>query len=70
VPPPGDSGDLISPSNSAQYSYLANSPLVEQIQLKQGSNVRMTTTKSYEAAATVNVNGEPAARHAIRGRLE
>jgi hypothetical protein len=33
---------------SAAYSYLANSPLVEQVVFKQGANTRMTTTKSYD----------------------
>lgn len=35
-------------NNSATYSYFANSPLVQQILFKQGSNTRMTTTKSYD----------------------
>lgn len=35
-------------NNSATYSYLANSPLVQQIAFKQGSTTRMTTTKSYD----------------------
>jgi RHS repeat-associated protein len=34
--------------NSAAYNYAANSPLVGQITFKQGSAVRMTTTKSYD----------------------
>ncbi len=33
---------------SSTYSYLANSPLVEQISFKQGSTPVMTTTKSYD----------------------
>jgi RHS repeat-associated protein len=35
--------------NSATYGYLANSPLVGQIQFKQGSTLRMTTTKNYDS---------------------
>jgi RHS repeat-associated protein len=34
--------------NTATYSYIANSPLVGQIEFKQGVNTRMTTTKSYD----------------------
>ncbi|MDB6067534.1 MAG: type secretion protein Rhs [Pedosphaera sp.] len=34
--------------NSATYSYLANSPLVSQIDFKQSGAARMTTTKSYD----------------------
>jgi hypothetical protein len=34
--------------NSATYSYLANSPLIEQVVFKQGTTTRMTTTKSYD----------------------
>jgi RHS repeat-associated protein len=37
-----------SGGNTAEYSYLANSPLVEQIQFKNGGMVRMTTTKTYD----------------------
>lgn len=35
-------------TDSATYSYLANSPLVSQIVFKQSSTVRMTTTKQYD----------------------
>lgn len=35
-------------TNSATYSYLANSPLVSQIVFKNGSATRMTTTKQYD----------------------
>ena len=45
------SGRLLTVSDgthSAEYDYLANSPLVEQIQFKQGTSTRMTTTKSYD----------------------
>src|SRR5206468_10231186 len=35
-------------SYAATYSYLANSPLVGQILFKNGSTVRMTTTKQYD----------------------
>jgi RHS repeat-associated protein len=35
-------------TNNAAYTYLANSPLVSQIVLKQNSTTRMTTTKSYD----------------------
>jgi RHS repeat-associated protein len=34
---------------SAEYSYLANSPLVEQIQFKHGDSVQMTTTRQYDS---------------------
>jgi hypothetical protein len=34
-------------TNSATYSYLANSPLVEQIASAQNAAARMTTTKAY-----------------------
>lgn len=34
--------------NSATYSYLANSPLVETITFKQSGTTRLTTTKSYD----------------------
>jgi RHS repeat-associated protein len=35
-------------TDSAMYSYLANSPLVSQIAFKQSSTTRMTTTKQYD----------------------
>jgi RHS repeat-associated protein len=35
-------------TNSATYSYLANSPLVSQIQFTNGGSLRMTTTKNYD----------------------
>jgi len=35
-------------TDSATYSYLSNSPLVQQINLKQGSTTRMTTSKTYD----------------------
>ena len=35
-------------TQSATYSYLANSPLVGQITFKQNTTTRMTTTKSYD----------------------
>jgi RHS repeat-associated protein len=35
-------------TQSATYSYLANSPLVAQITFKQSSTTRMTTTKAYD----------------------
>jgi len=34
--------------NSATYTYLANSPLVDNIAFKNGSTTRMTTTKTYD----------------------
>ena len=34
--------------DSATYSYLANSPLVNQITFKQNGNTRMTTSKYYD----------------------
>ncbi len=33
---------------SANYSYIANSPLVGQIDFKQGNTIRMTTNKQYD----------------------
>ncbi len=45
-----DSGRLDTVSDgahSATYGYLDNSSLVEQIQFKQSTTTRMTTTKSY-----------------------
>ena len=36
-------------TNSAAYSYLANSPLVSQIVFSNGTSLRMTTTKTYDA---------------------
>ena len=36
-------------TNSAVYTYLANSPLVGEIQFRQNGNVRMTTTKQYDS---------------------
>ncbi len=35
--------------NSATYSYVANSPLVSQIDFKNSGTLRMSTTKSYDA---------------------
>ncbi len=35
-------------TNSASYSFLANSPLVSQILFQQSGTTRMTTTKSYD----------------------
>ena len=35
-------------NNTASYGYVANSPLVGQVTFKQGANVRLTTTKSYD----------------------
>jgi RHS repeat-associated protein len=35
-------------THSATYSYLANSPLVDQISFKQNTTVRLTTTKQYD----------------------
>ncbi len=35
-------------TNSATYTYLANSPLVSQIAFKQNATTRMTTTKVYD----------------------
>jgi hypothetical protein len=35
-------------SNTANYNYLANSPLVSQIVFKQNSATRMTTSKAYD----------------------
>ncbi|HWN96203.1 MAG TPA: RHS repeat-associated core domain-containing protein, partial [Methylomirabilota bacterium] len=34
--------------NTASYSYVANSPLVSQIEFKQSGNARMTTIKSFD----------------------
>jgi len=33
---------------SAAYSYLANSPLISQINFRQSTTSRMTTTKTYD----------------------
>ena len=41
-----DSG--LTPLGSATYAYLDNSPLVEQIQFKQNTTTRMTTTRAYD----------------------
>ena len=35
-------------TNSATYSYIANSPLISQVLFKQNSTTRMTTSKSYD----------------------
>jgi RHS repeat-associated protein len=35
-------------TNSATYTYVANSPLVGQIEFKNNGNTRMTTTKAYD----------------------
>lgn len=35
-------------TNTAAYSYLANSPLVENVWFTNGSTLRMTTTKQYD----------------------
>jgi RHS repeat-associated protein len=35
-------------TNSATYTYVANSPLVNQIAFQQNSTTRMTTTKTYD----------------------
>jgi hypothetical protein len=41
--------DTVSSGNyAAGYSYVANSPLVSQINFKQGSVVKMTTAKAYD----------------------
>jgi len=37
-----------SPAYSATYTYLANSPLVNQITFKQSTTTQMTTTKQYD----------------------
>jgi RHS repeat-associated protein len=36
-------------SYSASYAYLANSPLISSVTFKDGSNTRLTTTKSYDS---------------------
>jgi hypothetical protein len=47
---------------SADYSYVANSPLIGQITFKQGSTLRMTTTKSYDYAnRLMSISSQPAA---------
>jgi RHS repeat-associated protein len=46
-----DSGRLTSVSHgdaSVTYSYLANSPLVEELVFKQGATTRLTTTRDYD----------------------
>ncbi len=35
-------------TNSAEYGYLANSPLVQSVTFKSGANPRLTTTKAYD----------------------
>ena len=41
--------DSVTSGNyAATYSYVANSPLVSQINFKQGSVVKMTTAKAYD----------------------
>ena len=35
-------------TNSATYTYLANSPLVSQITFKENTSTRMTTVKKYD----------------------
>ncbi len=39
---------VIEGTNSATYSYIANSPLVSQIVFQQNATTRMTTSKSYD----------------------
>jgi hypothetical protein len=51
---------------SATYSYLANSPLVEQVVFKQGANTRMTTTKSYDRLNRLSkISSVPSASSAV-----
>jgi YD repeat-containing protein len=54
-------------TNSASYSYLANSALVEQIAFRQSGTLRMTTSKHYDLlnrltaiTNTPSGSGEPA----------
>ena len=47
---------------SATYSYLANSPLISQIQFKSNTTVRLTTTKQYDNLnRLLNINSQPSA---------
>ena len=39
---------MIDGEYSAEYHYLANSPLVEQIDFRNGEATRMTTVKKYD----------------------
>ena len=57
----GDNG-----ANTATYSYLANSPLVSQISFKNGSTVRMTTTKQYDFInRLLSISSAPSASSAV-----
>jgi hypothetical protein len=38
----------LSPLSSAEYSYVANSPLVSQVLFRQSGTPKMTTTKTYD----------------------
>ncbi len=56
-------GLVAKSGNTATYSYLANSPLIEQVVFKQGTTTRMTTSKSYDkltrltSIGSVNASG-------------
>jgi RHS repeat-associated protein len=53
-------------TNSATYSYVANSPLVSQIHFTNGSTLRMTTTKSYDFLNRLSgISSLPSASSAI-----
>jgi RHS repeat-associated protein len=41
-------GAITNGANTATYSYVANSPLIGQIEFKQSGTTRMTTTKAYD----------------------
>ena len=41
-------GPVPASANSATYFYVANSPLIDHIQFKNGANLTMTTTRQYD----------------------
>jgi hypothetical protein len=52
---------------SAEYHYLANSPLVEQIELENGTEPRMTTWKQYDQLnRLVSIQSQPSNDKSIR----
>jgi len=53
-------------TNSATYSYAANSPLVGQIEFKNNGTTRMTTTKQYDALNRLStINSQPSSDTAV-----
>jgi L-lysine 2,3-aminomutase len=52
---------------SAQYHYVANSPLVEEIVFKQGDVVRMKTRKEYDRLNRLkSIESEPSNDQVLR----